>query len=135
MLSRHQFPNLVFLWVPLLESLLCLPSLTSVFALEVLSRSPAALLPSQDSDHPQQGFAEQVPRIWVGHDKITMDHSTDEEREAKVIYLTYKSLHICVSDMPGFSRICWVCRLEQRWWPTKVVRVVVLKPCTTGLTS
>lgn len=64
-----------------------------------------------------------------------MDYSTDEEMEAKVIYLTYKSLHIFVSDMPGFSRICWVCRLKQRWWLTKLVRVVVLKPCTMGLTS
>lgn len=64
-----------------------------------------------------------------------MDYSTDEEMEPKVICLTFKSLHICVSDMPGFSCICWVRRLEQRWWPTTLVKVVVLRPCTMGLTS
>lgn len=60
MLSRPQFPNLVFLWVLLLESLLFLPSLTSIFPLEVLSRSSAALLSSQGSDHPHQVFAESM---------------------------------------------------------------------------
>lgn len=55
--------------------------------------------------------------------------------ERKVIYLTFKSLHICVSNKPGFSCICWACGLDQRWWPTTLVKVVVLRPCTKGLTS